>query len=134
MQTSPPPDGRESSQPSHPTANFSHSHPFHHSSPSLHSDRVEKSRSPVHGTRTLQDTHFHPHSEFLICQSIDSAPHLLSHPRPLKLPLPPSRLLGGSKFYDPSNRSLIQFTTTKEYRTHLLVSGAVMYHPLKGRL
>ena len=41
--------------------------------------------------------------------------------RPLKLPSPPSRLLGGSKFYDPSNRSLIQFTTTKEYRTHLLV-------------
>ena len=44
---------------------------------------------------------------------------------PLKLsnslllrPSPPSRLLGGSKFYEPSNRSLIQFTTTKEYRTH----------------
>ena len=90
VQTSPPPDGRESSQPSHPTANFSHSHPFHHSSPSLHSDRVEKSRNPVHGARTFPGTHFHPHSEFLICQSIDTwwcTPPLIPT-RPLKLTLP----------------------------------------------
>ena len=49
--------------------------------------------------------------------SMDSIPlTYLSNSLPLR-PSPPSRLLGGSKFYEPSNRSLIQFTTTKEYRT-----------------
>ena len=49
--------------------------------------------------------------------SMDSIPLTYLSNSLLLRPSPPSRLLGGSKFYEPSNRSLIQFTTTKEYRT-----------------
>ena len=77
-------------------------------------------------TLNMEPEHFQalifiPISDFKSTKALTVHPTPYPNPDLSNYPSPASRLLGGSKFYDPSNRSLIQFTTTKEYRTHLLV-------------